>query len=98
MVGILYACNRTNWSCKMIDYRKSAHIGAMLGTIHGIILWAATDKTAQLMSFILYGNRYTLALYTVAIVDVVTLITVLTSGFWLPRVMAFRDKVVGEDE
>ena len=78
----------------MIDYKTPTLTGATLGIIHGLVLWAAQDDSFKLASMIIYKDPYLLSFYTVAIVDAVIMITVITSGLWLPRLLAFRDKVV----
>lgn len=82
----------------MTEYNLPIITGTVLGIIHGLVLWAALDSSFKLASIIIYKDPYLLSFYTVAIVDAVILITVITSGLWLPRLMALRDKVVGEGD
>lgn len=86
----------------MTEYKLPIIIGTALGIIHGIILMAALDDSFKIASLILYKNPYYLSLATVAIVDLVILVTVISSGLWLPRLMDLRDELLeeaeGEDE
>lgn len=73
----------------------AAATGAFLGGIHGGILYISMiDDLAKLASVKLYANTYTLPTMIALIVDVPVLITVLTSGYWLPKLMDYRDEFV----
>lgn len=66
-------------------------VGFALGAFHGIILHLSyiSFNTA---SFILYGNRYFLPIWSTIVIDTVTLVAVLTSGIWLPFMMNLQEK------
>ena len=74
-----------------MSYSIALLTGTLLGTLHGLILWAAL-QTLGLASFILYGNRLYIPIATANIVSVVSLFTVLSSTWWLPWTMDLVDK------
>lgn len=86
----------------------AAFIGAVIGCLHGLVLWATMNTGAVLINtgterFIpasYYNNMgfYQLAVEVAVIVDVVAIITVLSSGWWLPRLMQFHEKWITELE
>ena len=60
---------------------ESAVIGGILGTLHGVVLWASMDSLA-LASWILYGNQYVLPLATTGIVSILSLLVVFSYQMW----------------
>ena len=86
---------------KIFDYTFAAFVGAFIGGVHGAILWATMNTGAVLVSngtetFIpasYYNNTgfYQLAIEVALLVDIAALVTVLSSGWWLPRLMQFHE-------
>jgi hypothetical protein len=77
----------------MPDYATAIITGVGMGLIHGTVLLAATLSLAT-ASFILYGDILYLPTEITYIVDIVMLATVLTSGYWLPKIMDSRDRFI----
>jgi Mg/Co/Ni transporter MgtE len=65
--------------------------GVILGCMHGLILWASM-VSLELASFILHGDRYYFPLRVTLIIDAVAVVTVITSGYWLPFMMDLQEK------
>ena len=86
---------------KTIDCIFAAFVGAFIGGIHGAVLWATMNTGAVIVSsgtkvFVpasYYNNIgfYQLAWEIALLVDGVALVTVLSSGWWLPRLMQFHE-------
>jgi len=86
---------------KTIDHIFAAFVGAFIGGIHGAVLWATMNTGVILVSggmerFVpasQYNNMgfYQLAIEVALLVDAVALVTVLTSGWWLPKIMQFHE-------
>ena len=69
--------------------------GVALGAIHGTILWGSI-KTLGIVSYFAYGDTYALPFEVTLIVDFCALCVVLTSGWWLPRMMNLQEAFVEE--
>jgi hypothetical protein len=77
--------------------RKSAlFTGVILGLLHGIILWSAIIQYSLVSYMAFERNAYYLPFIITGLVDVTALLTVLTSGYWLPFTMSVRDDHVRE--
>jgi len=58
----------------------------------------ASGATFIPASYIFYSNGYTLPLQVAAIIDIVALTIVLSSGWWLPKAMYVMEKLIEEHE
>lgn len=79
----------------MINYALPLITGTSLGILHTTLLWLCmADNTFRLGSYLLLGDARAMAIIMVGIIDIVCLITILSSGYWLPKLMDYRDEVV----
>ena len=82
----------------MTDYISSIFWGVLIGCIHGFVLWQGIQPGLALASFMLFDrNVYFVAFLLVSIVDTVSLITVLSSGYWMPKLMKFREEFIAAE-
>ena len=67
--------------------------GIAIACVHGTILYLAMlPDSLALASFILTRNRFYYPLVLTGAVDAVMLVTVLTSGWWLPWAMRMQER------
>lgn len=70
-----------------------AVVGAVLGIIHGVILWAGIATFSSVVTLWKY-QVYTLALTVVAVVDISIILIVISAIWWFPRLMRFIEEYV----
>ena len=76
-----------------MTHLSAALWGIAMGLVHGIILdLAMLPDSLALASFILTRNRFYYPLVLTGAVDAVVLVTVLTSGWWLPWAMRMQER------
>jgi hypothetical protein len=61
---------------------ESAAIGAVIGLLYGIVLWASVDSLSQ-ASFILYGDVYFIPLAVSMFVAILSLVGILSYPLWV---------------
>jgi hypothetical protein len=85
----------------------AAFVGTVIGILHGLVMWATLQTGVEFYdvsrtnfiptSYMLRYPDWRELSYEVAfIVDIISLVTVLTSGWWVPRAMGIMEQLAEE--
>lgn len=60
--------------------------GSLMGVIHGITVWLMTDINSRTASFLATGNVYAAMYISLAFVDGIGILIILSAIWWYPRI------------
>lgn len=58
--------------------------GSLMGIIHGVTIWLTTDPNTRTLSFMATGNLYTAMYISLALIDGIGILFVISAIWWYP--------------